>query len=62
MMLRTGALCCSFGLWIVLLILVGIAIAQPDPKSEISSFDNLPARIFFFHDTDVRKNWFFSLH
>jgi len=53
MTLRTGILRCSSALWIVSIILVGIASGQSDPKSEISFFDNLPARIFFFHDADV---------
>ncbi|KXN90322.1 Vacuolar protein sorting/targeting protein 10 [Leucoagaricus sp. SymC.cos] len=43
--------CCG-ALWLVLLALVSLAAGQSDPKSEISSFNNLPARIFFFDDTE----------
>ena len=53
MTLHIGILWCSSTLWIFLIILAGIAFGQSDPKSEISSFDNFPKRIFFFHDTDV---------
>lgn len=53
MTLHTGILRCSSALWILSIILAGIVFGQSDPKSEISFFDDFPARIFFFHDTDV---------
>jgi hypothetical protein len=34
-----------------LLLLAGLVIAQSEPEHTITSFPNLPARLFFFEDT-----------
>lgn len=34
-----------------LLLLTGLVIAQRDPESTVSYFQNTPARLFFFDDT-----------
>ncbi|KAF9450688.1 vacuolar protein sorting/targeting protein 10 [Macrolepiota fuliginosa MF-IS2] len=52
MTLRVGTIQCCCALWLALLALASLVAGQSDPKHEISSFENLPARIFFFDDTD----------
>jgi hypothetical protein len=41
-----------FAAFLFLLSFPFLLVAQ-EPKHEISSFDNLPARLFFFDDTTV---------
>lgn len=51
--MHSVAACC----WALLSWLSFISVlvtAQSDPESVVTSFNNLPARLFFFDDTDVR--------
>lgn len=54
--MRSGTTRCYCALWLALLALASFVTAQSDPTHSISSFENLPARIFFFDDTNVRMN------
>jgi hypothetical protein len=43
-------------LWLCILALIPLVLAaDPDPTHTITSFENLPARLFFFDDTPVRS-------
>lgn len=50
------AMRCYYALWLALMAFVGFATGQSDPTHQITRFDNPPARLFFFDDTNVRMH------